>query len=144
MQDQVKRPPIIWITQVGLLLWSLMIIPNAALASALVWDSDFPPRQLIWGLLMGILPFVAFWALVKRAAFSRELTLLSLICTWVYLIRSFMLSFGPSSGMNTFPLSPKRLLLFALIVVPFCLLPVLFVKLGYGKKASSFFNAFTR
>ena len=92
---------------------------------------------------MGILPFVAFWALVKRASFARELAMLSLICTWVYLIRSFMFSFGPSSGMNTFPLSPKRLLLFALIVVPFCLLPVLFVKLGYGKKASAFFNSFT-
>ena len=109
MQDEVKRPPVIWITQVGLLLWSLIMIPTAAYASALVWDSDFPPRQLIWGLLMGILPFVAFWALVKRASFARELAMLSLICTWVYLIRSFMLSFGPSSGMNTFPLSPKRL-----------------------------------
>jgi len=118
-----------------------MMIPTAAYASALVWDSDFPPRQLIWGLLMGILPFVAFWVLVKRASFARELAMLSLICTWTYLIRVLMTALD--SRYDTFPASPISLSLFVLIVTPLCLLPVLFFKLGYGKKASAFFNSFT-
>lgn len=142
MEDQVKRPPIIWITQIGLLLWSLMIIPTAAFASAEVWDRGFPPRQLIWGILMGVLPLVAFWALVKRAAFARELAMLSVVCTWTYLARVLLLWIGisPVDIISQLIRVPE---LVVILIAPLCLLPVLFVKLSYGKKASEFFNSFS-
>src|SRR5260221_3054738 len=140
MEDRVKRPAIIWGTQVGLLLWSLMVMPNFAIASAEVWGRVFLPRQLIWGLLMGVLPLIAFWALVKKTVFARELTLISLICTWTYFIRVLMMVLD--SRYDTFPASPISLSSFVLSVTPLCLLPVLFFKFGYGKKASLFFNSF--
>jgi hypothetical protein len=140
MQDQIKRPLVVWITQIGLLLWGLMMLPATADAIAYSWDKDLSFRLPINALFLGILPLAAFAALAKRAQFARELAMLSLICLWVYLIHALMSSFGPSSGMSMFPRHPKALLLFVLIVVPVCSLPVLFFKLGYGKKAAAFFT----
>ena len=101
MNEKVKRPPSVWITQVLLIIFALLfslIWLNSLRLFAAPQSKASGGRFLIFTLIMLILLGMlstAFWGLVKRRVYGRWLGIVSLIFIWGLLV---YIQLFPSKG----------------------------------------------
>jgi len=132
MPDNSDRPLSILVAQ-GLALTASLVSLLLVVLSFLFDPPSLIAQGLYFGLLV-VLPFASFIAALRRHNSAKHLLLLSLIAVWGFVLKAFWVYFGLD------PSSPVLVILFIVITLSAIALPVLCLKLAFGKAEKEFFR----
>jgi len=144
MTTKPKRPTSVWISQVLVLLFGLLIIAVTLSLTVTVARSSvvIPIAFLILGLyaLVGVLFIVAFWGLTKRKKFSRWLTVVLFSLTLLLMVVGQVVRPEGPMEYAEYANDTQRISGTITQIVIGGLFLFLIFRLGFGKPASNFFN----
>ena len=139
MKDEVERPISVLITQ-GVLLLTTIFFLGLITASVLLGEKSLF-AQILYGLLLVIVPATALYALIKRLPWARRFAMFSMMCTWAFALKAMWATFGGDTEMLGAVLrSPIAALLFLAPAATLLGLPYLFWKLGFSPDVEAFFS----
>jgi hypothetical protein len=147
MNNRIKRPPTVWITQALLLVFALLLLwvflfNLAVLLSHLGEAVSLVRAAIGYSAMLGIwlLFAIAFWGLAKRKPFGRWLGLLSIMLLWGFIILGQLRR--PSGPYSYYGYNNTAQLVGATIVQ--ILLDVAFLslilRLAFAKRVGKFFR----
>ena len=142
MEIKVKRPFIIWVTQI--LCAASVILSVLYLVTGLLRVIDDKVPHFLYmppitsTILFTLVPGIAFLALSVRKSFSIFLGWISVFIMWVFLIRVFIGQLSPWEGLVVLSHYPQRLLALIFLLCGIFSLTALLICLSISKKAAQF------
>lgn len=146
MDNSIKRPPTIWLTQILLMIFALLWISSLTINLVMIArrGSVLSPLRLVLGvsILSGFvfLLLVAFWGLAKRKPYGKWLGVLSLICLWFLFL--YIQLRPPSGPFKRYEFNSPAELVGAAIsgLVISGLFLALILRLAFSKAVNAFFK----
>ena len=146
MDNNIKRPPTIWLTQILLMIFALLWISSLTinLVGVARSGSSLSPLRVVLGVsvLSGfvVLLLVAFWGLTKRKPYGKWLGVLSLTCLWLLVL--YIQLRPPAGPYKRYEFNSPAELVGAAIsgLVISGLFLVLIFRLAFSKTVNAFFN----
>jgi len=144
--NSVKRPPVVWIAQILLAVFTALLLFTVVFDLALViihlGTSSVLPAFIVLAVLMIIAIFFAgsFWGMVKAKPYGRWLGLSSLILVWAFIIFAQV---RPSEGpFKRFEYDNAAQVAGAVIaqILLNGLFLLLIVRLAFARKVGEFFR----
>lgn len=138
MNDKPARPLSVWIMQGILLLSALLFTVLCAISFA--YESN-RSSQILYSVLLVVLPVIAFAGLITRAAWGRGAATLALLCMWAFQLKTLWVwGTWVDDFLETF-LRGSYFTASILMLVGFAIgVPLLLLKLHRGQAESDFFT----
>jgi hypothetical protein len=144
----MKRPLTVWITQIVLILFCLLIlfilVRGTVLSDMALSGERLTPRffiALAVMLAIMVLLLIAFWSLATRRVYGRRLGVVSLVITWGIIVYTQLFPVTGPYQRYEYDNTAQLVGAFFSLSLIHALFLVLIIKLSFGSKVRDFFNA---
>lgn len=148
MNEKLKRPPAIWITQTLLIIFALLflslLLDPLLLSTAPLREVVLSIRFLIFALIIFALLAIlsaAFWGLAQRKMYGKWFGLVSLIFIWGLIVYTQLFSSKGPYKRHVYDNTAQLVGAFLALSLVHALFLILILRLAFSKKVNRFFQS---
>jgi vacuolar-type H+-ATPase subunit I/STV1 len=147
MNTSIKRPPAVWLTQILLVIFALLILSVFLINLTTVLthlDKEFPVVRtvIVYSIMLGIVLLLlsSFWGLVKRRRYGRWLGFSSLVLLWGLIILIQLLRLSGPYKYYEFDNTAEVVGAVTFQILLHGLFLTLILHLGFGRRVGEYFR----